>query len=72
MSALVYEVESSRAHFEGLLGTVNGFSAFWTAAAAATATATATAASWQQIGLLFVFVKRLNLLCFWVGREQTL
>lgn len=70
MSALVYEVESSRAHFEGLLGTVNGFSAFWTAAAAGAATA--TAASWQQIGLLFVFVKRLNLLCFWVGREQTL
>lgn len=65
--ARIYEVES-RAHFEGLLGTVNGFSAFWTAEAAATA----TAASWQQIGLLFVFVKRLNLLCFWVGREQTL
>lgn len=27
-------------------------------------------ASWQQIGLLFVFVKRLNLLCFGSGEQR--
>lgn len=45
-----------RGHFEGLmaLGQLTAF----------------RQASWQQIGLLFVFVKRLNLLCFGSGEQR--
>lgn len=45
-----------RGHFEGLMA-VGQLTAF-------------RQASWQQIGLLFVFVKRLNLLCFGSGEQR--
>lgn len=45
-----------RGHFEGLLA-LGQLTAF-------------RQASWQQIGLLFVFVKRLNLLCFGSGEQR--